>query len=109
VDEREPGDDHSGTARVGAGADDVARAPLGYAELLARVRALLDPNFNLISDEARAVMGDAMPTTCLIQERVDPVMRRYLQSLDVTVVELFSWNELPRFLHAINAESDPAA
>jgi hypothetical protein len=54
-------------------------------------------------------MGDAMPTSYLIQERVDAVMREYLQSLDVKVVELFSWNELPRFLRAINPEADPAA
>jgi hypothetical protein len=38
----------------------------------------------------------------LVQQRVDPVMREYLGSLDVKVVELFSWNELPRFLRAIN-------
>ena len=47
-------------------------------------------------------MGEAMPTSFLVQERVDPVMRDYLESLDVKVVELFRWNELPRFLRAIN-------
>lgn len=102
--------------------DDYARSRMERAEMFRHLAqtarfssflfigfSLSDPNFNLIRDEARAVMGDAMPTSYLIQERVNPVLRRYLQSLDVTVVELFSWNELPRFLHAINPESDPAA
>lgn len=64
--------------------------------------SLSDPNFNLIRDEARAVMGDAMPTSYLVQERVDPITREYTASLDVATVELFSWNGLPAFLSAIN-------
>jgi hypothetical protein len=66
---------------------------------------LSDPNFNLVRDEARAVMGEAMPTSYLVQERTDPVTRRYLKSLAVEVVNLFSWNELPAFLEAINPGS----
>jgi hypothetical protein len=101
--------------------DDYARSRLERAEMFRHVAqtarfssflfigfSLSDPNFNLIRDEARAVMGDAMPTSYLVQQRVDPVMREYLGSLDVKVVELFSWNELPGFLRAINPERDPA-
>lgn len=102
--------------------DDYARSRLERAEMFrhlaqtARFSSFLfigfslgDPNFNLIRDEARAVMGDAMPTSYLVQQRVDPVMRGYLRSLDVEVVELFTWNELPRFLRAINPAVEPAA
>lgn len=63
--------------------------------------SLSDPNFNLIRDEARAVMGDAMPTSYLMQQRVDPVTRSYLSSLDVETIELFSWNYLPAFLRKL--------
>jgi hypothetical protein len=102
--------------------DDYARSRLERGEMFRHVAqtarfssflfigfSLSDPNFNLIRDEARTVMGDAMPTSYLVQQRVDPVMREYLQSLDVKVIELFSWNELPRFLRAINPEAGPAA
>jgi hypothetical protein len=37
-----------------------------------------------------------------VQEQLDPVTRRYLESLGVQVVELFSWNNLPQFLYDIN-------
>jgi hypothetical protein len=102
--------------------DDYARSRVERAEMFRHLAqtarfssflfigfSLSDPNFSLIRDEARTVMGDAMPTSYLVQQRIDPVMREYLESLDVKVVELFSWNELPRFLHAINPEADPAA
>jgi hypothetical protein len=102
--------------------DDYARSRLERAEMFRRLAerarftsflfigfSLADPNFNLIRDEARAVMGDAMPTSYLVQQRVDPVMRGYLRSLEVEVVELFTWNELPRFLRAINPAVEPAA
>jgi len=95
--------------------DDYARSRLERVEMLrhlgqqARFDAFLfvgfsltDPTFNTIRDEARAVMGDAMPTSYLVQQRTDPVTSRYLQALDVEVIELFSWNELPRFLRDIN-------
>jgi hypothetical protein len=64
--------------------------------------SLTDPNFNLIRDEARMVMEDAMPTSFLVQQHLDPVTRRYVESLGVEVVELFTWNELPEFLRSIN-------
>jgi hypothetical protein len=46
--------------------------------------------------------GDNLPTSYLVQEYQDPVTGQYLADLGVQVVELFSWNELPRFLWAIN-------
>jgi hypothetical protein len=64
--------------------------------------SLADPNFNLIRDEARLAMGDAMPTSYLVQQQLDSVTRSYLNSLNVETIELFSWNELPRFLRDIN-------
>lgn len=95
--------------------DDYARSRMARAEMFdslaqeARFTTFLfigfslgDPNFNLIRDEARAVMGEAMPTSYLVQEHADPVTRRYLESLKVEIISLFSWNELPRFLQAIN-------
>jgi hypothetical protein len=102
--------------------DDYARSRLERAEMFRHLAqtarfssflfvgfSLSDPNFSLIRDEARTVMGDGMPTSYLVQQRVDPVMREYLESLDMKVVELFTWNELPRFLRAINPDADPAA
>ena len=99
--------------------DDYARSRMARAEMFdsfaqeARFTtfvfvgfSLSDPNFNLIRDEARAVMGEAMPMSYLVQERTDPITRRYLKSLAVEVITLFSWNELPRFLRAINPGPD---
>ena len=98
--------------------DDYARSRMARAEMFASFAqearfttflfigfSLSDPNFNLIRDEARAVMGEAMPTSYLVQERTDPVTRRYLRSLAVEVINLFSWNALPGFLEAINHRS----
>lgn len=98
--------------------DDYARSRMARAEMFdsfaqeARFTTFLfigfslsDPNFNLIRDEARAVMGEAMPTSYLVQESTDLVTRRYLKALAVEVISLFSWNELPGFLQAINPGS----
>jgi len=52
-------------------------------------------------------MGDPMPSSYLVQERVDPAIRAYLESLDVRVVEPFCWNALAGLLHAINLAIDP--
>jgi hypothetical protein len=95
--------------------DDYARSRVDRAEMFRHLGqsarfstflfigfSLSDPNFNLIRDEARAVMGEAMPASFLVQQRVDPVTRAYLSSLDVETVELFTWNQLPGFLQAIN-------
>jgi hypothetical protein len=67
--------------------------------------SLRDPTFNLLRDEARMVMGESMPTSYLIQERLDRVTARYLAELGVEVIELFSWNELPGFLRRLNPEA----
>lgn len=95
--------------------DDYARSRMARAEMFnsfaqeARFTTFLfigfslsDPNFNLIRDEARAVMGEGMPVSYLVQEHADAVTRRYLKSLAVEVINLFSWNQLPGFLVAIN-------
>jgi hypothetical protein len=97
--------------------DDYARSRLERAEMFRHLAAearfttflfvgfsLADPNFNLIRDEARMVMGDHLPNSYLVQQWVDPVTVRYLRSLGVEVIELFSWNYLPRFLQDINPE-----
>jgi hypothetical protein len=67
--------------------------------------SLTDPNFNIIRDEARMVMGDNLPTSYVVQQHLDAVTRRYVESLGVEVVELFSWNNLPQFLHEINPQT----
>jgi hypothetical protein len=64
--------------------------------------SLGDPTFNLLRDEARMVMGDNMPMSYLVQEHKDPVTAEYLARIGVQVIELFRWNELPRFLHQLN-------
>lgn len=63
---------------------------------------LSDPNFNLIRDDARLAMGDNMPASYLAQERPDPVVRGYLDSLGVRTIALESWNAMPLLLNAIN-------
>ncbi len=95
--------------------DDYARSRLERAEMFrylgqqARFATFLfigfsltDPNFNMIRDEARMVMGGDLPISYLVQQHLDPVTKRYVESLGVEVIELFSWNNLPRFLHDIN-------
>jgi hypothetical protein len=64
--------------------------------------SLSDPNFNLIRDDARLAMGEDMPVSYLAQQRSDPVVRRYLDSLDVRTIGLESWNAMPKLLRAIN-------
>lgn len=98
--------------------DDYARSRLARAEMFrhfeqqARFSSFLfvgfslrDPTFNLLRDEARMVMGDNLPTSYLVQENKDPVTGQYLADLGVQVIELFSWNELPRFLWQLNPNS----
>jgi len=95
--------------------DDYARSRRERAEMFAHLAqhtrfatfvfvgfSLADPTFNLIRDEARMVMGEHLPPSYLVQQRTDAVTRRYLRALGVEVVELFSWNALPQFLHDIN-------
>jgi hypothetical protein len=54
-----------------------------YASFLFVGFSLSDPNFNLIRDDARLAMGDNMPGSYLAQERPDPVVRGYLDFLEV--------------------------
>jgi SIR2-like domain len=73
-----------------------------YASFLFVGFSLSDPNFNLIRDDARLAMGDDMPASYLAQERPDPVVRGYLDSLGVRTIALESWNAMPLLLNAIN-------
>jgi hypothetical protein len=73
-----------------------------YASFLFVGFGLSDPNFNLIRDDARLAMGDNMPASYLAQERPDPVVRGYLDSLEVRTIALESWNAMPLLLNAIN-------
>jgi hypothetical protein len=97
--------------------DDYANSRLARAELFrhfeqhARFSSFLfvgfslrDPTFNLLRDEARMVMREHLPTSYLVQEYRHSVMAQYLAELGVEVIELFSWNELPGFLRAINPQ-----
>jgi hypothetical protein len=43
-----------------------------------------------------------MPASYLAQERPDPVVRGYLDSLGVRTIALESWNAMPLLLKAIN-------
>jgi len=102
--------------------DDYARARRERAEMFAHLAqqvrfatfifvgfSLADPNFNLIRDDARMVMGEHLPPSYLVQQRTDSVTRRYLRALGVEVVELFSWNDLPQFLQDINPTGMPTS
>ena len=64
--------------------------------------SLSDPNFNLIRDDARLAMEENMPASYLAQQHPDPVVRGYLDSLDVRTIGLENWNAMPELLRAIN-------
>jgi hypothetical protein len=64
--------------------------------------SLSDPNFNVIRDDARLAMGENLPASYLAQERPDPIVRRYLESLEVRTIAFESWNAMPQLLRAIN-------
>jgi len=73
-----------------------------------KANRLRDPTFNLLRDEARMVMGDSLPTSYLVQQERNPVTASYLHDLGVQVIEVFSWNQLPRFFWALNPRSPRA-
>ncbi len=64
--------------------------------------SLTDPNFNLIHDEVRLVMGGNMPPSYLVQGKRDVVREAYLRSLGVNVISLGNWNVLPQVFRALN-------
>ncbi|MBA2266243.1 MAG: SIR2 family protein [Chloroflexi bacterium] len=76
-----------------------------YSSFLFVGFSLTDPNFNIIRDDARVVMGENMPSSYLVQQRPNPVMERYLASLQVETIALESWNWMPALLDAINPAS----
>jgi hypothetical protein len=94
--------------------EDYAESRRGRAELFEHLKeqiryssflfigfSLTDPNFNVIRDDARVVMGQHMPSSYLVQQRPNPVMERYLASLKVETIALESWNRMPALLNAI--------
>jgi hypothetical protein len=64
--------------------------------------SLTDPNFMIIRDQARVVMGENLPASYLVQEEPDPVMREYLDSIQVSTIGVTSWNAMPAVLAAIH-------
>ncbi len=66
--------------------------------------SLTDPNFNLIHDEVRLVMGANMPPSYLVQGERDAVREAYLRQLGVNVISLGNWIYLPQLLTAINPD-----
>lgn len=77
-------------------------AGVRYSSFLFLGFSLTDPNFNIVRDDARAVMGEHMPTSYLVQQRPDQLMVRYLASLGVETIALENWNRMPALLEAIN-------
>jgi hypothetical protein len=53
-------------------------------------------------------MGDSLPTSYLVQQERNPVTASYLHDPGVQVIEVFSWNQLPRFFWALNPRSPRA-
>ncbi len=70
---------------------------------------MLDPNFNVLFDEAHYVRGGKNPVGYVVQARKDPVRESYLKSLGVNAITLDYWEELPEFLTAIHPETDLAS
>lgn len=52
-------------------------------------------------------MAERMPSSYLVQQRPDPVVRSYLDSLDVRTIALENWNWMPALLDAINPVATP--
>ena len=71
--------------------------------------SLLDPNFNILFDEAHYVRGETNPVSYVVQARKDPLRESYLKSLGVNSITLDNWEQLSIFLKAINPETDLAS
>jgi SIR2-like domain len=100
--------------------NDFARSRRDRAELLAylgqRLRyqtflfigfSLTDPNFIMLHDEARMVMGGAMPASYIVQGRPDVLRDGYLRSLGMNTISLDWWEDLPQFFQRINTRPRP--
>jgi len=80
-----------------------------YASFLFVGFSLLDPNFNILFDEAHYARGGKNPVSYVVQARKDPIREAYLRSLGVNPITLDYWEQLPVFLSAIHPESDLAS
>jgi hypothetical protein len=80
-----------------------------YAAFLFVGFSLLDPNFNILFDEAHYARVGKNPVSYVIQARKDPVRESYLKSLGVNAITLDYWEQLPVFLTAIHPETDLAS
>ena len=80
-----------------------------YASFLFVGFSLLDPNFNILFDEAHYARGGKNPVSYVVQARKDPIREAYLRSLGVNPITLDYWEQLPMFLSAIHPESDLAS
>lgn len=67
--------------------------------------SLLDPNFNILYDDARYARQDRNPVSYVVQARKDPIRNAYLRSLGVNPITLDTWNQLPSFLSVIHPEA----
>jgi hypothetical protein len=80
-----------------------------YASFLFVGFSLLDPNFNILFDEAHYVREGKNPISYVVQARKDPIREAYLRSLGVNAITLNSWGQLPMFLSAIHPDADLAS
>ena len=77
------------------------RSEMATAPFLFVGFSLSDPNFGLIHDDIRLVYGLNVPPSYTVQGRRDPVIDRYLRSIDVNTIWLDGWNRLPDFLRRL--------
>jgi SIR2-like domain len=80
-----------------------------YASFLFVGFSLLDPNFNILFDEAHYARDGKNPVSYVVQARKDPIREAYLRSLGVNAITLDYWEQLPTFLSAIHPETDLAS
>jgi hypothetical protein len=64
--------------------------------------SLVDPNINMLLDDARLARGGANPISYVVQAGRDPIRDAYFQSLGVRTIALSDWDFLPELLTAIN-------
>lgn len=80
-----------------------------YASFLFVGFSLLDPNFNILFDDARYARKGRNPISFVVQACKDPVRESYLGSLGVNAITLDHWNQLPSFLTAIHPDTELAS
>jgi hypothetical protein len=80
-----------------------------YATFLFVGFSLLDPNFNILFDEAHYARNGKNPLSYIVQAKEDPIRDSYLRSLGVNPITLNHWDELPSFLSAIHPDTNLAS